>query len=185
MFKSVSKDGTRTFVSQFDPAIDQEAMTVEDWDAYRTAWSTSGEDWRSRLKVTQGERLTEFVVGVLGAEELNTILDETKRSDGGIRSEERFWRCFLAGLREIRGWPEEPEKENGKIKAAWLRATFVGPLRRVATSVGVAVLSYNQTTEDEIKNLSGPSKHKSASDGPHAVSATTGSVRAVGAASPA
>jgi len=185
MLKAVTLDGVRTCVSLLDPAIDHESMTDDDHAEYEMAWRTGG-DWRAKLKVKSGEELTIFTIGTLTSEQLNTILDDTKRADGATRGEERYWRLFLAGVRDIRPWFSDVQRDDrGRIKTSWLTETFVGPLRRAAQSIGVYVLAYNNVTEEEIKNSFGRSRHKSDTAALSAPSATIASDSAVAAKSPA
>ncbi len=158
MFKPVTLDARRDFVCPYDPAIDDEAMTSEDWRRYHLEWS-SGAGWRDMLKIRPGEQPTVFSIGPLTAEEMNSILDDTRGNPP--RVEDRRWRLFLVGLRDISGWPSSVPKTDGKVDKDWLRKTFVGPLRRVALEVGAAVLIYNELTEGEVKNSSGRSKLRS------------------------
>jgi len=180
VFKPITMEARRDFVCPNDPAIDDEAMTAEDWAAYQDAWRYGG-DWRSLLKILPGEQPTVFTLGPLTADELNAIVDDTRGANGG-RSDDRWWRCFLLGLRDITGWPQAVPKADGRVDKDWLRKTFIGPLRRVALSVGVAVMTYNQITEDEVKNWSGRSKARSATAAPSAPSAPTDSASVVVAA---
>lgn len=160
MLKAITKDATRSCVSLLDPAIDHKAMTDVDHEDFEAAWRL-GKDWRAHLRLKPGEDVTVFTIGTLGTEELNTILDETRRADGAVRSDERFWRLFVAGVRDIKPWGEiQRDPITGKIKATWLLENFIGPLRRAAISIGVYVLAYNQVTEEEVKNLYGRSKAK-------------------------
>ena len=158
MFNPMTLDAKRDFICPFYPAIDDEAMSAEDWKRYHEEWST-GTSWRDMLKIRSGETPTVFSIGPLTAEELNGIIDDTRGAPP--RTEDRHWRCFLAGLRDITGWPGKVVKDGNRVDKDWLRQTFVGALRKVALSVGVAVLAYNQITEDEVKNWSGRSKLKS------------------------
>ena len=175
MLKAITKDATRTCVTLYDPAIDLDAMSPEEIVAYEEAWRSGG-DWRSLLKIKDGEQVTIFSIGVLSSEEMNTIIDETKRADGAVRSDERYWRLFVAGVRDIKPWQGEIQRDqNGQIKRSWLCETFIGPLRRAAQGVGVCVFAYNTITEAETKNLSGRSKRKSATAARPAQSATSDS----------
>jgi len=181
MIKAASRDATRTCASMFDPAIDHEAMTEEDYATYEAAWQSGG-DWRRCLKLRPGESLTVFTIGILTSEELNSILDETQGADGSIRREERFWRLFLAGVRGIQPWQDEiPRDERGRIKTSWLSNAFAGPVRRAAQSIGVCVFVFNNLTDEEIKNLCGRSKPKSDTAALPAESVTIGSAEGAAA----
>lgn len=181
MFKAVTLDAKRDFICQYDPAIDDDAMTAKDWAEVHDAWIHGG-DWRDKIKIRPGEQPTVFSVGALTAEELNGIIDDTRGNPP--RSEDRSWRAFLAGLRDVNGWPGPVPKTEGRVDRDWLRKTFVGSLRKVALAVGGAVLVYNNTTEDEIKNWSGRSKPKSDTAAQPAPSALPVSASAAGASAP-
>lgn len=181
MFKAVTLEAKRDYICPRDPAIDDESMTMLDWQTVHDAWVHGGE-WRDKIKFRQGEQPTVFAVGALTAEELNGVIDDTRGTPP--RLEERRWRAFLLGLRDITGWPAHVVKVDGKVDKDWLRKTFVGPLRVIACDVGGAVLIFNSITEDEIKNWSGRSKLRSDTAAQPALSALPTPASAEAAAAP-
>lgn len=182
MFKPISLDARRDYISLDDPAIDHSAMSADDLKRYYQEWLTGG-DWRGALKLFPGEQPTVFSVGALGPEELNGILDDTRGTPP--RAQDRNWRLFLAGLRDITNWQGKIDREDGRPDKEWLRKTFVGALRKVALDVGAAVLQFNSITEGDVKNLSGRSKLRSDTAAPPAPSAPISSESAADASAPA
>ena len=105
-----------------------------------------------------GESVTIFDLGVLQPAVAARIDDETSGLGTGVlRYNERYWRCFLEGVRSI----ENLSANDGKIPTrtvegelfvdqVWLRSRFVG-LRELAQEVGFAIWAMNRFTEDDAK----------------------------------
>lgn len=182
VFKPVTMADSCSFVSTYDPAIDRKRICERElenhpewqegnlsvdqqmavaWRAFENEFAlTAGKDPTKAVELLlfkDGETPTRFVVGAVAPDEFNRILDETQETRthrGG--GNERCWRMFLHGLRNIEGWSGDVKRykvgELEYVDPAWLKRTFVGKLRTVALQVGGVIMAYNTLTEDEIKN---------------------------------
>lgn len=181
-FKPVSMADSVGFVSTYDPAIDKARVCDRMIDAHpewsasnmalddqrQMAWLQFGIEFAQAvgrdpaesermLVFKDGEAPTRFVLGAVGSEDFNRIVDETQETQTHRgKNTERCWRFFLHGLRDIENWPGGVEKrkigELEYVDPAWLRRTFIRDLRDVAIQVGQVIIAYNRLTEDEIKN---------------------------------
>jgi len=104
-----------------------------------------------------GQRVTVFRLGVVQRTNLARIQDETA---GGAerppRPAERFWRCFLDGIRAIDNWGgKKPATiERGDVSFVdpkWLAETFVGPLAKISDEVGLVIWVWNRFSESDAK----------------------------------
>ena len=152
MFKPIRLSDQTTCVSLNDPAIDPDASDLK---AYGKAAKDNPACWRELLKMRAGQEPTVFEIGVVPPGELTRIMDECVNTKA-TRYEEAAWRCFLAGVRGIRSWSDDPPrvKRDGVeyVDPAWLAKTFARGLRAIAVEIGSFVYHWNQLTEDEIKN---------------------------------
>lgn len=175
-FRPIALSSQVTYVSHLDPAVDRRAMldeTIAASDELQAvtdlelrdakAWGRFLDDYIPKvsndpnhsahaLKFKQGETPTKFVLGVIPAEEMVRIADETRE-----KPNEKSWRAFLAALRGIEGWPENPiptRKVNDVeyVDPTWIKKHFVRGLRLVANDAGVIAWMWNQMTEAEVKN---------------------------------
>ena len=158
MLKPVRMADQAVCVTRFDSGIDHENS---DWAAYGAVAFDNPSAWRDFIKAKDGETITEFVIGVVPTEFAIRIEDECLGFREGLRiverPDERMWRYFLHGLRDIKHWSdgEVPKKDfNGVeyVDPTWIKKTFVKHLREVALDIGRYVWAFNQLTEKEIKN---------------------------------
>lgn len=105
------------------------------------------------LPIKNGSTATKFLLGVIPPDEANRIQDECLTKG---RYEELCFRAFCAALRHIDGWHENPPKRRvGEVEyvdPSWIRAQFVGRLRKVAVDAGRAAWAWNHLSEDDAKN---------------------------------
>lgn len=112
---------------------------------------------REMLLLKDGATPTVFVVGVIVPDELNRIHDECRETiTHRGKTDERAWRAFLHGLRDIQGWEGEiPKREIRGVEyvdPTWIKSKFTRGLRSIARQVGQIILAWNELTEDEAKN---------------------------------
>ena len=164
MFKPLQLSDSATAVSVLDPAIDWDKMVADLGKAKeqlvadaRAEAETSLSGSAAKLAVKPGMSLTRFVLGVIPGDEMARITDETSPAAGRSRPQERFWRAFLASVRDIDGF--EPKPKRGRTvngveycDVDWLKSTFIKGLRVVACEIGVYAWCWNQLTEEETKN---------------------------------
>lgn len=172
MLRPISLDSTTSAVSLLDDALDVERARATQVEINMrgetrkvSALEAMGFEcvkdpgvWRKYLPVKDGHSATEFVIGIIPAGDLCRIEDECRVGTSEPHQSELAWRCFLASVREIKGWPDpEPptmRENNGRkyVDPVWLEKRFVGRLRKVALDIGFQAWSWNQLTETEIKN---------------------------------
>ena len=164
MFKPLQIADCATAVSILDPAIDWDKMIAESGktkDQLMIEARAEAENALSgsvaKLAVKTGANLTRFTIGVIPSDEMTRIVDETSPNAGRSRPSERFWRSFLASVRNIEGF--EPAPKRGRMvngveycDTEWLKSTFIKGLRVVACEIGLYAWLWNQLTEAEIKN---------------------------------
>lgn len=187
-FKPLRMSSSVSMISGLDPAIDWEAcaqaeLELPENEALRNAVEVDAAGrQRAALalfgarvgnaavknpaatlelyKLKPGETATLFEIGVLHPDELVRIEDECKVGTPDVRRKELHWRCFLAGLRDVKGLGGDPDFVAPKRKVGdieyvdqpWLRRTFIRGLRPVALDVGSMTFVWNQFTEDDAKN---------------------------------
>lgn len=182
MFKPVTLSDKASFVSTLDLAVDKDRICeaeIEKHPEWREgllsaeqlkslAWTSFELEFaksvasdpassKRMLLFKDGMTPTVFVVGALDSDEFNRIVDETEetRTWRGAFNQ-RAWRMFLHGLRDIEGWPTEvPKRKRGEVEFVdvdWLKRTFIRELRDVAIQIGTVVLHFNRMTETETKN---------------------------------
>lgn len=158
MLKPIKRDQTVSVVSVMDGAIDYDASSKTTDDngqeilEYMITRLRDPSSWRDKLAFKDGETPTEFIIGIVPSATLNRIADECAGSVE--RPRERYWRCFLAGVREIIGIEAPKEKIDGMeyVKATWLRDTFVGPWRDIALEIGMVIWVWNTLTSADVGN---------------------------------
>ncbi len=180
----IARDTSVSCVSIYDTAIDWERSTKPTAEqeqryyatgqtapalAYQITQDRSPSSWRDSLVFKDGQTPTEFILGVVPPSELSRIEDECRLGRADVaRMRELCWRCFLHGLRDIRGGPtteitdRDGQKRQGVPKKmvdgieyvdpAWLQRTFVAHLRDVATEIGLVIWRWNQLPPDDAKN---------------------------------
>lgn len=155
--KPIQLDDSTICFSVFDTAIDLEKSNIE---KYNKEWLKNPSCWRDYLVLKDGERLTEFVIGVVPTSEFIRIMEECKTSESGTSHDQEFWwRCFINGVRKINNWNGEQPKTKminniEYVDPQWLSNTFIRGLRKIALDIGMHVVAFNSTTDEEIKNLS-------------------------------
>ena len=156
MFKPLRCSDYTVAISVKDPAIDADATGSETLAEFEQLRLKAPSAFRDKIKVKSGETLTEFLVGVIPADEMTRIQDECRPGRPDAKYEEMFWRSFIHGLRDIKGWPDTVEKKNvggvEYVRPEWIKKTFIRGLRSVALDIGSQVWSWNNLTEEEIKN---------------------------------
>ena len=173
MLVPVTKDATSSCVSMQDPAINRDAIVRETLPDGTSAASYIREryknpsSWRELVPMLEGATPTVFVIGVIPPSELNRIEDECGNADGTRNANELGWRCFLHGVRKIDGLELSiVTKQVGGVEYVdpqWLADVFNGYLRNVAIEIGTIVWAWNQLAPEDSANLSGRSKHTTAS----------------------
>jgi hypothetical protein len=181
-FKPISLSDTTSYIDISDSAVDKERLIdkqietdpelkdpdLSDDRKRVVAWKCFQIDFMAAVKkrpaaskelllFKDGETPTEFVIGVVPAGDMNRIYDETTETDKYRGSgNERFWRMFLHGLRDIKNWHGDVKKKSvnniNYVDTGWLEKNFVGGLRTTAINVGTAIHWFNELTGDEIKN---------------------------------
>jgi hypothetical protein len=141
--KPISADATVDVIYSGDEAIDIEASDLAAYDVQRTKAPGC---WRELVRAKDGERITRFTVGVIPSGKLCAIEDATQD-----HLRERFWRCFLEGLVDIKDGPEVKRDRSGKIDRQWLEQVFVGVNRAVALDVGAQAWLWQQFGEDDAR----------------------------------
>lgn len=155
-FKPTRLSDQSTAVSIFDPAIDPDQSDLE---RYKNERGRNPAVWRECIKANPGERLTEFVIGVVPPDMFSRINDDCVPHDPNrSRQQELGWRCFLHGIREIQGFESEDEAKVIKVGGVdyvdpqWLKKKFSRSLLAVAIEIGHLIWRFNQIDETEIKN---------------------------------
>lgn len=172
----ITPDASVGVISFYDTAIDHEGSEkksekVEGKDVEVTRYFAERikrpAAWRDSVKFKDGERPTVFVIGVIPSSELTRIEDECGIGGTSPKTRELYWRCFLAGLRDIENGPTAEVQRDGRmvreapkvkvdgvpyVDPSWLRSTFVRSLRSVAIDIGQTVYWWNQLQDDDIKN---------------------------------
>lgn len=105
-----------------------------------------------------GQQVTVFRVGVVQPAVMARIEDETSGAGSGVpRMHERYWRCFLAGLRGVDNFGQRTKPvmrtvdDVEFVDASWLSTMFVGALRKYAEEVGFVIWAWNRFSEDDAK----------------------------------
>jgi len=185
MIKAYTIDATVTAVWALDPAfdiehkVDPETLRDELRDAidrvrkggttglpesghvlgflaYQITAPVDPGSWRDLLKVRDGQKPTEFVIGAIPAPELNRIEHE-------LEGAPRYLACFKEAVRTIEngpadtvdGRPEVPrEQRDGYqvVKGSWVDRVFVRDARRIANDIGRLAWAWNQLGEPDVKN---------------------------------
>lgn len=152
MLKPIRNDSTASTIYSGDPAVEIENDSIEDF-FMNSISNPSG--WRDFVNIKDGQSPAVFVIGVIPPSELNRMQDECVRGNS-VKENELYWRSFLCGVREIEGWEGETPKvkKNGEeyVDPKWLESTFVRSLRKVGIEIGMRVWSWNNISDDEIKN---------------------------------
>lgn len=168
MLVPITKDATTTCISLQDPAIDLD-NTEKGKDGnplYMRERMSNPSSWRDTVKMKDGATPTVFVIGVIPSAELNHIEDDCLREDGN-KANELGWRCFLHGLRRIDGLGQKAKMREidgvEYVDPQWIADVFIGPLRTIAVEVGLAIHQWNRLSPEDMANLSGRSKHTTAS----------------------
>jgi hypothetical protein len=166
MLKPISPDATTSAISMTDPAIDYDASEKAPEElAKRVGMSgclqyavdalVRPASWRDTVKFKDGCEPTVFSIGIVPPSTLARIEDET-RGEGAGRVTEKYWRCFLAGIRKVAPWDGKvPMKTvNGieYVDPEWLASTFCGHLRTVGIEIGRMVYSWQMLTGEDVKN---------------------------------
>ena len=159
MLRPIKRDQQTSVVSILDTAIDTERSPKSDDGSMLSYAEERLQDpscWRNTLSFLDGETPTEFVIGIIPSSVMNRIDDECREYEGVQPRNERFWRCFLAGVRDIIGGFNDPPKEVVEgvsyVQASWLRDHFIGPLRQVGLEIGAVIWSWNRLSGDDVKN---------------------------------
>lgn len=160
MLRPIKRDQQTSVISILDEAIDMDRSPRSDDGemlAYAQERLENPSCWRERLTFVDGETPTEFVIGIIPSSTMNRIDDECREHDAVQPRNERFWRCFLAGVRDIVGGfddsvPKETIEGVSYVKASWLRYHFVGHLRQVGLEIGAVIWSWNRLSGDDRKN---------------------------------
>lgn len=157
-FKPIRQTDRIVVVATSDPAIDDESTEgAEGLAKYEAERMRRPASWRDLLKFKDGERPTEFVIGTIEPGEMARISDECNVGTKQIKGSQLAWQSFLASVVDIRdpGFGDIPKTQQSgseRVDPKWLRETFVRGLRNVATEIGFIAWSWNQLTEDEVKN---------------------------------
>jgi hypothetical protein len=146
--KPIDETATINVIYHGDTAIDTEAS---DMDAYMAAAAKDPGCWKEYVKAKSGEKITQFVVGVIPPAELCAIEDIE-----GVNM--RMWRCFTAALRDIIDGPaletakkKEVPKVRGRVDPDWLARVFGGRNRMVAIQIGMLAYAWQLFTEDDAR----------------------------------
>jgi hypothetical protein len=158
MLKPIKRDQVVGAVSIRDSAIDHEQSPKILNDAgeeileYVKTRFQDPASWRDKLAFHDGEVPTEFLIGIVPSATLNRIMDECVGDTD--RPCERYWRCFLSGVRDIVGMECPKEEIHGVkyVKATWLRDNFVGPWRDIALEIGATIWVWNTLGPGDVGN---------------------------------
>jgi hypothetical protein len=178
----ITRDAQVSCISLLDPAIDWERSTKASKEdvakyveagkrppelAYWVEQASRPASWRELIVCKDGQSPTEFILGVVPPAELSRIEDECGVGKTTERTRELYWRCFLHGLRDMRGGPTTeitvdgtktsgvPKKKIDGVEYAdpeWLARTFAGPLRKIALEIGNVIWTWNLLGPEVVKN---------------------------------
>ena len=168
MLVPITKDATATCISLQDPAIDIERSQKADdgTPVYLRERLRNPSSWRESVTIKDGATPTVFVIGVVPSSELNHIEDDCVGL-GKNRGNELGWRCFMHGLRKIQGMGQKVVTRElagvEYVDPQWIADVFVGPLRNIAVEIGNIIFAWNNVSPEDTANLSGRSKHTTAS----------------------
>ena len=161
MLKPILRDQTISVVSIADPAFDLEASDQCEHEgepilAYAKDRFTDPCSWRQTMKVKDGERPTEFIVGIIPPAEVARIEDECKRD--AQRWSEQCWRAFSHSLVDVKcgfdmsAVPRHKIDGVSYVAPSWIRETFVGTLYHVAVEIGAVAWQWNRMLGSDTKN---------------------------------
>lgn len=165
-------ESTTSCVSVSDPAIDIEKSDKVEFEnspvlKYLFQRMVEPSSWRDCLTFKDGQKPTEFVIGMIPPCDLARIEDECKLGTKQAKTNEAGWRIFQIALRDIINGPTTEIEVSGRkrqgvpkvkvdgldyVDPDWLRSTFVGHLRRVAIEIGHNAYQWNQLKPVEVKN---------------------------------
>ena len=149
MLKASDPEASITLVWRRDSAVDRDASEIG--DDYITASIKDPLLWQKRLKMKDGAKPTEFVIGITPPTELNLAEDMH-----GIAS--KSWHVFIHSVRKIKnanGMGDAPTvTRNGVeyVDPEWLARTMVRGLRQCANEIGLIAFGWNNMSEDDGKN---------------------------------
>lgn len=155
-YKPMRLSDSTVAISSGDPAIDREATGADALKRYADEWMKNPACFRELLKARMGEQFVVYTIGVIHPDEMIRLIDECRLGSPEPRYNELFWRSFLAGVRDVKGWPCEPTKRKiGDVEyvdPGWLKEQYARGHLRIALDIGAQVWHWNQLTEDEAKN---------------------------------
>lgn len=164
MLKLVRPTSSASVVWPKDPAIDlssdDRGKCKSDLEKYEQEVARNPTCWKEYLTFKDGERPTEFVIGMVDPSELNRIEDECGLGTSNFKAAEMRWLCFLYGVRNIqnlelegkKGVPQIQRFDMEYVDPKWLAQTFSGPLRSCALFIGGVIWRWNNLNEEDSKN---------------------------------